>query len=85
MDPQNAMSWNIDLESKYDRPDKSERESRISVDDIMGTHVLQMHPLFIQECQRLVHIFQTMDSHFALGRIWLGVLNEQLSLTQLCY
>lgn len=39
----------------------------VAVNDVMGTHVLQMDPLLFEELQSLVHVLQTVDTHSAFG------------------
>ncbi len=63
------------LEAEDDGPDESERESVVSVHDIMWPHVLQMHALLLEELQGLVHVLQAVDSHAALRR--LGLCRDQ--------
>lgn len=38
----------------------------VAIDDIMGTHVLQVDALLLEELQSLIHVLQTVDSHSAL-------------------
>lgn len=57
----------LDLESQDYRPDKTQAQTWIPVDDVVGTHVLQMHSLLAQKLQSLVHVLQAMDAHLALG------------------
>ncbi len=56
------------LEAEDDGPDEAEREARVPVHDVVRTHVFQMHPLLVEEHQRLVHVLQAVNSHLALGR-----------------
>lgn len=39
----------------------------VAIDDVVGTHVLQVNPLLFEELQGLVHIFQTVDAHAAFS------------------
>lgn len=39
----------------------------VAVNDVVGTHVLQMDPLLFEELQSLVHVLQTVDTHSAFG------------------
>ena len=57
------------LEPENNGPDKAERQSRVSVDNVMSSHVLKVNSLFLQECQGLVNVLQAMDAHLALRRI----------------
>ena len=58
-----------DLEPQDDGPDQTERQSGMTIDDVMRSEVLQMNPLVVQEGQGLVHVFQAVNTHFALGRL----------------
>ena len=44
----------------------------VAIDDVMGPHVLQVNPLFLEELQGLVHILQAVDTHAAFGGLGLG-------------
>lgn len=59
------------LEAKDDGPDEAEDEAVVAVDNVMGTHVLQMDPLLFEELQGLVHVLQTVDTHPTFGGFWL--------------
>lgn len=64
------------LEAEDDGPDESERESVVAVDDVMWPHVLQVHPLLLEELQGFVHVLQAVDTHAALR--WLGLRRDQI-------
>lgn len=55
------------LEPEDDGPNETQGESWTAINDVMSTHVLQMHSLFMQEGQGLVHILQAVNSHLAFG------------------
>ncbi len=55
------------LEAEDDGPDESQGEAVVSIDDVVGAHVLQVDPLLLQELQSLVHVLQTVDPHPTLG------------------
>ena len=61
----------LDLEPEDDCPDETEGQPRVSVDDVVGAHVLEMDPLLVQEGERLVDVLQAVNAHFALGWAWL--------------
>jgi len=63
------------LESEDNGPDETECETVAAVHDVVSAHVLQMHALLVQECQRLVHVLQAVDTHLTLGRPWLKQSN----------
>ena len=56
------------LEVEDDGPDEAEGESGAPVDDVVSAHVLQVNALVVEEGERLVHVLQAVNSHFALGR-----------------
>ena len=70
------------LEAKDDGPDEAEDEAMVAVDDIVGTHVLQVDPLLFEELQSLVHILQTVDTHSAFSGFWLKTEITKKSKTQ---
>lgn len=45
----------------------------VAVNNVVGTHVLQMDALLLEELQGLVHILQTMDPHPAFGGLRLSI------------
>jgi len=53
------------LESKNNGPDESKGEPGVSVYNVMSTHVLQVHPLLVEKCQRLVDVLEAVNTHFA--------------------
>ena len=59
------------LEPQNDSPDEAEGQSRVAVDDVVSSHVLEVNSLFIEECQRLVNVLQAVNAHLPLRRIWL--------------
>ena len=67
------------LESEDDGPDKTKCQAGVAVHNVMGTHVLQVHPLFQQEADGLVHILQAVDTHLALCRSWLQPYKQQIN------
>lgn len=50
----------------------------VSVDDVVGAHVLQVNPLLLQELQRLVHVLQTVDPHPPFGWLWLEAEEQRV-------
>lgn len=58
----------LDLEPEDDGPDETQCEPGISVDDIVCTHVFQVDALLVQEGESLVHVFEAVNAHLALGR-----------------
>ena len=46
----------------------------------MGSHVLEVDMLLVQEAQRLVHILQAVDPHLAFG----GAGLEKIRALHLC-
>lgn len=68
------------LEPQNDGPNKTEVEPRISVHDVMGSHVLQMHSLLAQELQSFVNVLQAMDTHLAFRRTRLEKITSLVSL-----
>ena len=60
----------LDLEAQNYRPDETEGEPRIAVDDVVRAHVLEMDALLAQELQRLVHVLETVNPHLALRGPW---------------
>lgn len=65
------------LEAEDDGPDEAKDKAVVAIHNIMGAHVLQVHPLLLQELQSLVHILQAVDPHPALGGLGLGHKNAQ--------
>ena len=63
------------LESEDDGPYKTESESRISIYDIMSSHVLQFYRFLSEKGERFINILQTVDSHLSLCGSWLQVNN----------
>lgn len=63
------------LEAQNDGPNETETEPRVSVNDVVGSHILQMHSLFAQELQRFIHILQAVDTHLAFCWAWLQMKN----------
>ena len=61
------------LESEDDGPYKTESESRISIYDIMSSHVLQFYGFLSEKGERFINILQTVDSHLSLCGSWLQV------------
>lgn len=59
------------LKSKDDGPDQPEGQTVVSIHNVMGAHVFQVHFLLLQELQRFVHILQAVDPHAALCGLWL--------------
>lgn len=60
------------LEAQDDGPDQPQGQPVVPIHDVMGAHVLQVHTLLLQELQRLIHVFQRMDSHATARGPWLG-------------
>ena len=58
----------LNLEPQDDGPDEAEGEPGVSINDVVCAHVFQVHALLVQEGERLVHVLQAVNSHFALGR-----------------
>lgn len=55
----------------------------VAINNVVGTHVLQMDPLLFEELKSLVHIFQTVDTHPAFCGFWLQRQEEMVkSLTE---
>lgn len=71
----------IYLEAKDDCPDETKRQSRASVNNIVGADILQVDPLVTQKLECFFHILQTVDPHFPFGRARLfktrRVINER--------
>ena len=65
------------LEAEDDGPDESQRQSVVSVHNVVGAHVLQVNPLLLQELQSLVHVLQTVNTHPAFGRLRLPHRNTE--------
>ena len=61
------------LESEDDGPYKTESESRISIYDIMSSHVLQFYGFLSEKGERFINILQTVDSHLSLCGSWLQI------------
>lgn len=59
------------LESEDDGPDEAQDQAVVAIHDVVGTHVFQVHALFLEELQGFVHVLQAVDAHLALGRPWL--------------
>lgn len=57
------ISSETHLEAQDDGPDEAQREAVISINYVVGAHVLQVDPLLLQELQRLVHVLQAVDAH----------------------
>ena len=57
----------LDLEPENDGPDETEGEPRVSVDDVVGAHVFEVDSLLVQKRERLVHVLEAVNAHFALG------------------
>lgn len=55
----------------------------VAVHDVMGTHVLQVHTLLLEELQSFVHILQAVDAHLAFGGPWLRDGNGLVGMTGL--
>lgn len=55
----------------------------VAVHDVMGTHVLQVHTLLLEELQSFVHVLQAVDAHLALGGPWLRDGNGLVGMTGL--
>ena len=55
----------LNLKPQDNRPDETQSQRAIAVDDIVSANVLQVHVLLLQEQQRLVNILQTVDPHLA--------------------
>lgn len=65
-----------DLETKDNGPDQTEVQTGIPIDDVMGSHILQMHALFPKELQRFVNILKAVNTHLAFRWARLGKKNE---------
>ena len=59
------------LEAEDDGPDEAKGEAVVAVHDVVGADVLQVHPLLLEELQRLVHVLQGVDPHPAPRRFGL--------------
>ena len=59
----------IYLKSKNDSPNKTKNDSMISINNIMISNILHRNFLFVQKIDCSLHIFKSMDSHFA-SSIW---------------
>jgi len=59
------------LETQDDGPNESKDEAMVAVDNVVGSHVLQVDPLLFEKLQGFVHIFQTVDTHSAFSGFWL--------------
>lgn len=59
------------LEAKDDGPNEAQCQPVVSIHNVMGSHVLQVNPLLLQELQSFVYILQTVDPHPAFGGLWL--------------
>ena len=57
----------LNLEPQDDRPDETEREPRVAVDNVVGTEVLQVDALLVEEGKGFVHVFQAVNAHFSFG------------------
>lgn len=44
----------------------------VAIHNVVGTHVLQVHSLLLEELQSLVHVLQAVDAHLPLRGLWLG-------------
>ena len=65
---QGQKAWTAShLEPEDDGPNETQGESWTAINNVVSTHVLQMHSLFMQEGQGFVHIFQAVNSHLAFG------------------
>lgn len=53
------------MEAQDNGPNKTEIEPRVSVDNVVGAHVLKVHSLLAKELQRFVYVFEAVDTHFA--------------------
>lgn len=54
------------LEAQDDGPDEAEGQPVVPIHNVMGTHVLKMDSLLLQELKSLVYILQTVDAHPSL-------------------
>lgn len=64
------------LEAQDDGPDEAEGQPVVSIHNVMGTHVLKMDSLLLQELKSLVYILQTVDAHPSLRRFGLEPENR---------
>ena len=67
----------IYLKSKNDSPNKTKNDSMISINNIMISNILHRNFLFVQKIDCTLHIFKSMDSHFA-SSIWNFLKNGQI-------
>ena len=56
------------LEAKDDGPYKTQRQTRTAVDDVVGTHVLQVDTLIFQKLEGFFDVFQAVDTHLPFRR-----------------
>jgi len=59
----------IYLKSKNDSPNKTKNDSMIPINNIMISNILHRNFLFVQKIDCTLHIFKSMNSHFA-SSIW---------------
>lgn len=66
MESRSLLSKAPYLEAQDDGPDEAEGQPVVPIHNVMGTHVLKMDSLLLQELKSLVYILQTVDAHPSL-------------------